>query len=223
MKKKRLLSIAVTSILAVSTLSALTCTAFADEVSETETSTTEATTETEANTTEAPTDQPTTEAPTQAITEPETTEPDDDYIFVDDHYEVVEWSGSGDLTLIMDISGLGLDFGSFYALYDYDLEEIDSSYYTITMNGNDSLTITVKEELLMSLTDGYYFILADFEKVTLAPAFIVEIPEKKEVSSTEQTSIKKAGSPKTGVKGIGLATAMLSISGAAAFITKKKK
>lgn len=223
MKKKRLLSIAVTSILAVSTLSALTCTAFADDVTETETNATEATTETEANTTEAATEQPTTEAPTQAITEPETTEPDDDWILVDDYYDVVEWSGSGDLTLTMDISGLGLDFGSFYALYDYDLEEIDSSYYTITMNGNDSLTITVKEELLMSLTDGYYFILADFEKVTLAPAFIVEIPEKKEVSSTEQTTVKKTGSPKTGVKGIGLATAMLSISGAAAFITKKKK
>ena len=129
---------------------------------------------------------------------------------------------NGDYTA-MDVSELGLEFGSFYALYDYDLNEIDSSYYVLTMNGNDTLTITVKEELLMSLTDGYYFIVADFEKVTLAPAFIVEIPEKAEASAVEQTTVKKTGSPKTGVKGVGLAAAMLSLSGAVAFITRKRK
>ena len=222
MKRKRLLSIAVSSILAVSSLSAVTFTANAEETTEAGAGTTEASTEAETEATTEAATEPSTEATTEAPTEQETIDPYEDWVFVEDYYEVVEWSGSGDLTLTMDVSELGLEFGSFYALYDYDLNEIDSSYYVLTMNGNDTLTITVKEELLMSLTDGYY-IVADFEKVTLAPAFIVEIPEKAEASAVEQTTVKKTGSPKTGVKGVGLAAAMLSLSGAVAFITRKRK
>ena len=223
MKRKRLLSIAVSSILAVSSLSAVTFTANAEETTEAGAGTTEASTEAETEATTEAATEPSTEATTEAPTEQETIDPYEDWVFVEDYYEVVEWSGSGDLTLTMDVSELGLEFGSFYALYDYDLNEIDSSYYVLTMNGNDTLTITVKEELLMSLTDGYYFIVAYFEKVTLAPAFIVEIPEKAEASAVEQTTVKKTGSPKTGVKGVGLAAAMLSLSGAVAFITRKRK
>lgn len=191
MKRKRLLSIAVSSILAVSSLSAVTFTANAEETTEAGAGTTEASTEAETEATTEAATEPSTEATTEAPTEQETIDPYEDWVFVEDYYEVVEWSGSGDLTLTMDVSELGLEFGSFYALYDYDLNEIDSSYYVLTMNGNDTLTITVKEELLMSLTDGYYFIVADFEKVTLAPAFIVEIPEKQKLPPLNRLRLKK--------------------------------
>lgn len=57
----------------------------------------------------------------------------------------------------------------------------------------------------------------------MAPAFIVEIPEKAEASAVEQTTVKKTGSPKTGVKGVGLAAAMLSLIRQQSHLSQEKE
>ena len=86
MKRKRLLSIAVSSILAVSSLSAVTFTANAEETTEAGAGTTEASTEAETEATTEAATEPSTEATTEAPTEQETIDPYEDWVFVEDYY-----------------------------------------------------------------------------------------------------------------------------------------
>lgn len=202
---------AALAIAAVSALSAVTFSVNAEETSETE-AVTEAVTEAAEETTAAETEDET--APVKTVIQAE--------MFVNE-----EWNGSGDYTATIALSEFELDFGEFVSLLDGKDNVIDSSYYTVAQNGNESITFTVSEKYLQSLTEGNKYFYVDFENVYMSPGFAVKITPAETAVNTDTVSdsavVPETGSPKTGSEGVGMAFGLLTVSGAAAFITRKKK
>lgn len=202
---------AALAIAAVSVLSAVTFSVSADETSETE-AVTEAVTETVDSAAEE-----TTEAETEDETAPVKS------VILSEMFVNKEWNGSGDYTATIALSEFGHDFGAFVSLLDGKDNVIDSSYYTVVQNGNESITFTVSEKYLQSLPEGNKYFYVDFENVFMSPGFAVKISPAETAVNTDSDDVPKTGSPKTGTKGVGMAFGLLAASGMAALVTRKKK
>lgn len=102
---------------------------------------------------------------------------------------------------------------------------IDSSNYTVSQNGSESITFTISEAFMSTLVKDTNYFTVDFEKVTIQPAFAVNISEAEENTTEEATTVvsyNKTESPKTGDKGVGLLLGFFSISGLTALLAKRR-
>lgn len=130
------------------------------------------------------------------------------------------WSGSGNFTVTLPLDDPTYDLGAFVGLTDENNNPIGTAS---AANGN--VTITVNESALKAVTPGESLLcFAEFENGIVV--YEVNIPAKSANTNTgagaSSTANTKTASPKTGVKGVGLAAALLTVSGAAAFISRKK-
>jgi len=110
-----------------------------------------------------------------------------------------EWTGE-DFSKTVELGAFGYDFGEFAGLMLNDTV-IDSSNYTVSQNGNESITFTISEAFMSTLVKDTNYFTVDFEKVTIQPAFAVNISEAEENTTEESTTVvsyNKTESPKTG-------------------------
>ncbi len=135
---------------------------------------------------------------------------------------VDKWN-SGDFSKTVELSSFGYDFGSFTNLIIKD-KAIDSSNYIVSQNGNESITFTLNEAFIKSLSTDTNYFTVDFENVKLESAFVVSTSKAEENTKpiTNEVSNKKVPAPKTGNNSVGLLFGLLAVSGATAFISKKK-
>lgn len=135
-----------------------------------------------------------------------------------------EWTGD-DFSKTIELSAFGYDFGVFTGLMLNDTV-IDSSNYTVSQNGNESITFTINEAFMSTLSEETNYFTADFENITLQPAFAINISKVEEdtteASTTAVVSSDKTESPKTGNKDASALLGLLTVSGLVAFVSKKK-
>lgn len=135
-----------------------------------------------------------------------------------------EWTGD-DFSKTIELSVFGYDFGVFTGLMLNDTV-IDSSNYTVSQNGNESITFTINEAFMSTLSEETNYFTADFENITLQPAFAINISKVEEdtteASTTAVVSSDKTESPKTGNKNASALLGLLTVSGLVAFVSKKK-
>jgi len=102
-----------------------------------------------------------------------------------------EWTG-GDFLKTVELGAFGYDFGEFAGLMLNDTV-IDSSNYTVSQNGNESITFTISEAFMSTLVKDTNYFTVDFEKVTIQPAFAVNISEAEE-NTTEESATNEDNS-----------------------------
>lgn len=163
-----------------------------------------------------------------------------------DHF--AQWSGSGDVSLTIDlVHGGDSGIGAFQYLSLND-EPIDSSYYSFSQDGGNSITITFHEYYLKTLEPAGYFFTGQFENGWIKPLVVLNIPnedpekpidksigdvaaaateEPKDSTTVSAKSVSEnstpVASPKTGTSDIGAVTALMALSGMTAFVARKRK
>lgn len=222
MKIKKLFAvISAVSFLAVGTVSFRV---FAEEAA-TEAVTTTDTTETIVSTDAV-------EESTEAITSTDTTESTEETAIASKTIILAEVGGfdewaNGDFSKTFELSNFGYDFGSFTSLI-LNGASVDSSNYSVAQNGNENITLTLRENFMSTLSEGSNYFTIDFEKVTMQSAFAVNVLEKNESEVETQVTIPaannaKISSPKTGDSRMSSIFGLLTISGITALFSKKMK
>lgn len=134
------------------------------------------------------------------------------------------WTG-GDFSKTINLGTFGYDFGAFANLMLHGAV-IDRSNYTVSQNGNESITFTISAAFMSTLSADTNYFTADFEKVAIRHAFAVDMSDVNENATKEYTTDvvtnKKTASPKTADKGMDLLLGVLTVSGLTAFLSKKR-
>ena len=106
-------------------------------------------------------------------------------------------------------------FGDFCGLFCGD-EEIDRDCYSVQYDKDKSITFTFNENFRKKYEEGSYFFTVEFENITMRSWFEF-------VLASPRTADKNTGSPKTGDKGVSLASSLLLLSGTGILISRKRK
>ena len=106
-------------------------------------------------------------------------------------------------------------FGDFCGLFCRG-KEIESDCYSVEYDRDKSITFTFNENFRKKHEEGSYWFTVEFENMTMRGWFEF-------VLASPRTADKNTGSPKTGDKGVSLASSLLLLSGAGVLISRKRK
>ncbi len=131
----------------------------------------------------------------------------------------IQRNGKGDAVAVTKLpTSIFGDLGEFIGLEQFG-KPIDKSNYSYTQDGN-TITFTFKESYLKTLGEGTRVFDAVFENNGLDNWVFITIEP---AGSEPKQNVSNEGSPKTGDKGVSLASSLLLLSGAGVLISRKRK